>query len=62
MYEKFQKLLDKNKCSAYSVSIATGVPYSCLSDWKTGKSKPKIDKLIKIADYFGVEIDYFIER
>lgn len=31
------------------------------SDWKSGKSKPKVDKLKKIADYFGVTIEYFLE-
>lgn len=61
MYEKFQKLLDAEHCSAYSVAVATGIPYTCLSDWKAGRSKPKIDKLKKIADYFGVEISYFID-
>jgi len=25
------------------------------------KSMPKTDKLIKIANYFGVEVSYFIE-
>ena len=28
------------------------------SDWKSGRSKPKNDKLQKIADYFGVTIGY----
>lgn len=35
---------------------------SLFSDWKSGKSMPKTDKLLKIAKYFGVNIDYFIEQ
>ena len=31
-----------------------------LSDWKNGKSTPKQDKLMKIADYFGVSLDYLM--
>lgn len=31
-----------------------------LSDWKNGKSTPKQDKLMKIADYFGVTVEYLM--
>jgi len=31
-----------------------------LSQWKNGRSTPKVDKLQKIADYFGVTIDYLL--
>ena len=31
-----------------------------LSDWKNGKTTPKQDKLLKIADYFGVSLDYLM--
>ena len=32
------------------------------SSWKNGISKPKADKLKKIADYFGVSTDYLLGR
>ncbi len=38
-----------------------GIAQSVLSDWKTGRSKPKADKLKILADYFGVPIDYFLK-
>lgn len=59
MFKKFSELLQKNGVSAYSVSKATGISQQTLSDWKKGKSQPKIDKLQKIADYFGVPLSYF---
>jgi transcriptional regulator with XRE-family HTH domain len=31
-----------------------------LSDWKRGKSKPKADKMKKIADVLNVSVDYLI--
>ena len=34
--------------------------YSTFSDWKTGKSKPKIKKLKKIAEYFQIPITELI--
>lgn len=61
MYEKFLQLLLKNNKTAYQVSKDTKIPNSTFSDWKTGRSNPKLDKLQKIADYFGVPVTYFIE-
>jgi repressor LexA len=62
VYEKFAELLDKNNKTAYQVSKDTGIAQSVLSDWKTGRSKPKVDKLKVLADYFGVSIEYFLEE
>lgn len=61
VYEKFASLLEKTNKTAYQVSKDTGIPQSVLSDWKTGRSKPKADKLKILADYFGVSIEYFLE-
>lgn len=61
MYEKFADLLDKTNKTAYQVSKDTGIAQSVLSDWKRGRSNPKVDKLKTLADYFGVSIEYFLE-
>lgn len=58
MYEIFDKLLKERDITAYRVSVDTGVSQSSLSDWKTGKSKPKYENMKKIADYFGVSVEY----
>ena len=58
MYEIFSKLLQENGVPPYKVSKETGVSQSTLSDWKRGVSTPKIDKLQRIADYFGVSVEY----
>lgn len=60
MYEIFLKLLKAKGCSAYQVSKATGIAQSTLSDWKSGKSVPKADKMQKIADFFNVSVDYLM--
>ena len=62
MYEKFAQLLVKNDKTAYRVSKDTGIPANTFSDWKTGRSKPKVDKLKILADYFSVPIEYFLEE
>lgn len=60
MYEKFAKLLEERDISAYRVSKDTGIASSTFTFWKNGKCKPKIDKLQKLAEYFGVSVDYFL--
>lgn len=60
-YKKFEHLLDEKKITAYRVAKDTGFTPTLFSDWKSGKSKPKVDKLKKLADYFGVTIEYFLE-
>lgn len=58
MYERFSELLQNFGVTAYKVSKETGISQQTLSDWKKGKSIPKLDKLQKIADYFNVPLDY----
>ena len=64
MYEKFETLLKENNVTAYRVAKETGIDASTLSQWKRcneGGYTPKVDKIKKIADYFGVPITYFYE-
>lgn len=60
MYEIFEQLLQKYGLTAYKVSKETGVTQSTLSDWKRGRSTPKTENMKKIADYFGVSVDYLM--
>ncbi len=60
MYEIYCKLRDKNGKKDADVAKATGITKSTFSDWKSGRSTPKNDKLQKIADYFGVTVDYLM--
>ena len=60
MYEIFEKLMKAKGVTPYRVFKETGVSQSSLSDWKRGRSIPKIDKLKKIAAYFGVSVNYLM--
>ena len=60
MYEIFEKLLMERGVTAYKVAKATGISTGSMTDWKIGRSAPKVDKLQKIADYFGVSVDYLL--
>lgn len=61
LYERYVFLRDKRGVTDYKVATETGITKSTFSDWKSGRSKPKIDKLIKIAKFFDVSVEYFIE-
>ena len=62
MYEKYVKLRNKKGVTDYRVSEDSKITKSTFSDWKSGRSNPKIDKLKLLADYFGVSIEYFLEE
>lgn len=58
MYEIYCKLRDAMGVKDADVVKATGITKSTFSDWKSGRSKPKDEKIQKIADYFGVTAEY----
>ena len=60
MYEVFVRLLQENNVSTYRVAKETGIAQSVFSAWKKGLSVPKTDKMQKIADYFGVTVNYLM--
>ncbi len=60
MYEIYCKLKNKYGVTDYKVSKETGISRSTFSDWKSGRSEPKKEKLQKIADYFGVTLRYLM--
>ena len=59
MYEKFEQLLALKGVTSYKVTKDCGFSSGMLGNWKAGKYTPKADKLQKLADYFGVSINYF---
>lgn len=61
MYEKYKALRDKKGVTDYRVSVETGITKSTFTDWKNGRSTPKIEKLKMLADYFDVKIEDFLE-
>lgn len=62
MYEKFEELLAERGVTAYQVSKDTGIATATLSEWKNERYKPKVDKLMVLADYFGVPVETFLKK
>lgn len=59
-YAKYAVHRDKKGITDYKVSVETGIPKSTFSDWKNNRSKPKVEKLVKIANYLEVSIEDLI--
>lgn len=62
MYSRYAALRDALGLSDYKVAKDIGIPPSTFSDWKSGRSKPKTEKLLKLSNYFHKPIEYFVEE
>lgn len=60
MYSNFEKLCSERNVTPYRVCKETGIPTATISNWKAGRYTPKQDKLKRIADFFGVSVDFLI--
>lgn len=60
MYNKIKTLCEKNNVSITRVEKETGLSNGAIGKWKD--SIPTVDKLKKVADYFGVTIDELLEE
>ncbi len=59
MYLRYAALRDKKGITDYRVSKETGISTATLSNWKQGNYAPKLDKLLILAKYFDVSVEYF---
>lgn len=60
MYKIFETLCNEHGVTPYRVCKDTGITTATISNWKAGRYVPKADKLQKIADYFGVTLEYLM--
>lgn len=58
MYENYRLYRDFKGLTDYKVAKATGINRSTFSDWKSGRSAPKLEKLKRIADVLDVPVEY----
>lgn len=55
---KIRELRSERKVMQSDLANALGVAASTLSGYETGKTQADIETYCKIADYFGVSLDY----
>ena len=61
VYKKFSALLERDNKTIYRVAADTGISPVTLYDWRDGRYCPKFNKLLILAKYFGVPVEYFAE-
>ena len=52
--KNLKRYMEENGKSRKDVSEALGVSYYTLTDWVNGKKYPRMDKVEKLAAYFGI--------
>ena len=57
IYSRIKELCKANKITIRKLEETLGFGNSSINKWK-GSVSPSIDKVIKVADYFDVSIDY----
>lgn len=60
MYERYCKLRDAKGYKDADIARMTGIKKASISDWGNGKTIPKADKLIAIAECLDVSLDYLL--
>lgn len=57
-YDRYCKIRDSKGLKDSQVAAGTGIGKSTFSDWKSGRSVPKDEKMKKIANFLGVSAEY----
>lgn len=60
--DNLRKLREKKKMTQTRLSVEIEVSQEIISHYEVGESKPNIDNLIKIADFFHCSTDYLLNR
>lgn len=58
--ERIIELMKKNGFSAKKTTELLGASASSISDWKSGRLRPSIEHIIKLAQIFDVSTDYLL--
>lgn len=63
IFSKRLKKLRKNKgLKQQELAEILGIKRNTYSDWENGKTEPRFDNLVKLADFFNVSLDWLFGR
>lgn len=57
---RLKELIEKTNTKQRDLCNLTDVAHSTMSQYVNGQREPPINILVKLADYFGVSVDYLI--
>ena len=56
--KRMRDLREDHDLTQRDVAQLLGVPAQRVSEWETGFHEPRLDVLMKLADYYAVSLDY----
>ena len=59
---RLKELREQAGYSQYSFADKFGVAQSTVGSWEAGKREPNFDTMQRLADFFGVSVDYLLGR
>jgi transcriptional regulator with XRE-family HTH domain len=60
--ERFKTVRLEKKLTMVDIANSLGISKQSVHEWQTKRSAPSADKLVELADYFDVSIDYLVGR
>ena len=60
--ERLKLLRKEKKLTQTELAEQIGIKQNSYSDWETGKNEPSLEKLIVLADFFEVSLDWLVGR
>ena len=60
--DRLQAERRKNGLTQEGLAEAMGVSRQAVSKWEQGEGYPEVEKLLALADKFGVSLDYLMDR
>ncbi len=60
--DRFSQLIQDTNAKPGDIRKATGIPISQIYRYKSGERRPSGENLRKLADFFGVSVDYLLGR
>ncbi len=60
--DRLKDLRSEKGVSQAQLAKTLGVSFGIVCYWETDRSEPTAPNLVKIADYFGVSVDYLLGR
>ena len=62
LHKKLRALREERGMEQKDVARALGVNPSAVTRWESGEKRPELNNLVRLADLFGVSVDYILGR
>ena len=62
LHHRFRECREKSGLTAAELGKRIGVSQAAVTQWETGKKFPSSETLCKLADFYGVSVDYLLGR